>query len=61
MEPRKEQQVKHEHPLPQEISNEQRQQAADAHEQAEKDVDDDAELSAHSTNDDLDEGEIKIW
>lgn len=53
----KEQQGRHEHPLPQEISDEQRKQAARAHEQAEKDIEDDGELSAHNSNDDLDEGE----
>lgn len=61
MEPRKnidsEQSGRHEHPLPQEISNEERQQALHAHEEAEKDMDEDAELTAHSPNDDLDEGE----
>ena len=48
---------KHEHPLSQEISNQQRQDARNAHEEAEKDMDEDAELTAHSPNDDLDEGE----
>jgi hypothetical protein len=48
---------KHEHPLPQEISQSEREQAANAHEQAEEDIENDAELSAHSPNDDLDEGE----
>jgi hypothetical protein len=48
---------KHEHPLPQEISMNEREQAANAYEQAEKDIDKDAELTAHNPNDDLDEGE----
>lgn len=48
---------RHEHPLPQEISNDEREQARDAYEEAEKDMDEDAELTAHSPNDDLDEGE----
>ena len=30
---------------------------AQAHQQAEKDIEDDADLSVHSPNDDLDEGE----
>jgi len=47
----------HEHPLPQEISNEQRQLNESAHRQADQDIDNDAELSAQSPNDDLDEGE----
>lgn len=48
---------RHEHPLPQEISNTQRQQAEEAHQQAEQDMEDDAELTASSPNDDLDEEE----
>ncbi len=48
---------RHEHPLPQEISNTQRQQAEQAHQQAEQDMEDDAEFTASSPNDDLDEGE----
>ena len=51
------QQGQHEHPLRQEISDEQRGQYQSAHQQAEKDIEDDAELSAQSPNDDLDEGE----
>jgi hypothetical protein len=31
--------------------------AADAHKEAQKDIDQDADLSIHSPNDDLDEGE----
>jgi hypothetical protein len=48
---------RHEHPLPNEISREERKQAANAHNEAEKDMDNDAELTASSPNDDLDEGE----
>jgi len=48
---------RHEHPLPQEISNTEREKAIEAHDQAEKDMDEDAELTAQSPNDDLDEGE----
>lgn len=47
----------HEHPLPHEISNEQKRTAAAAHDQAEKDMEEDVELTASSPNDDLDEGE----
>jgi len=62
MEPRntandKTNQGKHEHPLPQEISNKEREKAIKAHDEAEKDMNEDAELTAHSPNDDLDEGE----
>ena len=48
---------RHEHPLPQEIDTAQKEQAAAAHDQAEKDIEDDAEFSAQSPNDDLDEEE----
>jgi hypothetical protein len=48
---------KHEHPLPQEIPQQERKQAVDAHIAAERDMEDDAELTAHHLNDDLDEGE----
>jgi hypothetical protein len=48
---------RHEHPLPQEISNKEREQAADAHDNAERDMEEDADLSGGSPNDDLDEGE----
>ena len=51
------QQGQHEHPLRQEISDDQRELNQAAHNEAEKDMDDDAELTAHSPNDDLDEGE----
>ena len=47
----------HEHPLRQEISDEQKALNESAHEEAEKDILDDADLSIHSPNDDLDEGE----
>jgi hypothetical protein len=47
----------HDHPLPGEISSEQRKENADALRQADKDIANDAEFSAHSKNDDLDEGE----
>ena len=47
----------HEHPLPNEISDEQRKLNESAHREADKDIDNDAELSSHSPNDDLDEGE----
>ncbi|HUC83230.1 MAG TPA: hypothetical protein VMR70_20130 [Flavisolibacter sp.] len=50
-------QGRHEHPLRQEISDEQRQVNEAAHEEAEKDMEEDAELTAQSPNDDLDEGE----
>jgi hypothetical protein len=46
-----------EHPLPHEISDDQRKLNTAAHEEAEKDMDEDAELTASSPNDDLDEGE----
>ena len=48
---------RHEHPLRSEITDKQREQAASAHEQADKDMEDDAELTAGSPNDDLDEEE----
>ena len=51
------QQGRHVHPLPQEISNKEREKALDAHEAAENDMNEDAELTAHNPNDDLDEGE----
>jgi hypothetical protein len=47
----------HEHPLRQEISDEQHKLNISAHDEAEKDMEDDAELTASSPNDDLDEGE----
>ena len=48
---------RHEHPLPNEISKQDKDRAMQAHDEAEKDIEEDAELSAHSPNDDLDEGE----
>ena len=48
---------RHQNPLPQEISQQQKQQTEAAHEEAMHDIEEDAELSAHSPNDDLDEGE----
>ena len=48
---------KHEHPLPQEISNKEKTDAVHAHDQAEKDMEQDADLTSQSPNDDLDEGE----
>lgn len=51
------QQGRHENPLRQEISDEQQKLNIAAHSEAEKDMNDDAELTAHSPNDDLDEGE----
>jgi hypothetical protein len=62
MEPNKQagqqnQQGRHQHPLPQEISQKEKERAHNAHDQAETDMENDAELTAHSPNDDLDEGE----
>ena len=48
---------RHEHPLRQEITDREREKAAAAHDQADRDMEDDADLNAHSPNDDLDEGE----
>ena len=48
---------KHEHPLPQEINRTQREQYEKAHDEALHDIEEDPDLSAHSPNDDLDEGE----
>ena len=42
---------KHEHPLPQEISQSEKQNASNALEQAEEDMNNDVEFSAHSPND----------
>lgn len=50
-------QGQHEHPLRHEISDEQRKLNENAHHEAEKDMDEDAEFTASSPNDDLDEGE----
>ena len=48
---------KHQNPLPGEITDRQKNLNESAHEQAEKDIKQDVEFSAHSPNDDLDEGE----
>ena len=50
-------QGQHQYPLKQEISREQQKLNEAAHREAEKDMDADAELTAHNPNDDLDEGE----
>ena len=47
----------HENPLPGDIAPKQRKENADALQQADKDMKDDPEFTAHSKNDDLDEGE----
>jgi hypothetical protein len=47
----------HENPLPGEITPQQKKANADALQQADKDINNDAEFTAHSKNDDLDEGE----
>jgi len=46
---------KHEHPLA--LNEGEKKKAADAYRAAEKDIEQDPEISAHSPNDDLDEGE----
>lgn len=51
------QQGHHEHPLPQEISKHDKELNDAAHEAAEMDMEEDAELTANNPNDDLDEGE----
>lgn len=48
---------RHEHSLRHEISEADRQKAVAAHDEAEKDIEHDVDLSAHKPNDDLDEGE----
>jgi len=48
---------RHEHPLPQEISKDQKASNEAAYGEAMHDIEDDADLSVHSPNDDLDEGE----
>ena len=50
-------QGRHEHPLPQEISPADKQNASNALEQAEEDMENDPGFSSQSPNDDLDEGE----
>lgn len=47
----------HEHLLPNEINKKEKEKAIRSHDEAEKDMNEDAELSAHNPNDDLDEGE----
>ena len=47
----------HEYPLRGEINPEQNRQNTNAHQQAEKDMADDAEFVAHNKNDDLDEAD----
>jgi len=47
----------HENPLPGHITPQQRKENANALQQADKDMNNDAEFTAHSKNDDLDEGE----
>jgi hypothetical protein len=49
---------RHEHPLPQEISIKDKKLAEAAHDAADRDMENDAELTASSPNDDLDEGEL---
>jgi hypothetical protein len=51
------QQGRHEHPLRQEIDAAEKRLAGAAHDAAEKDMTEDAELTATNPNDDLDEGE----
>jgi len=47
----------HEYPLPGEINADQKRQNKNAHQQADRDISNDAEFTAQSKNDDLDEGE----
>jgi hypothetical protein len=54
---RKNKKPHHENPLPGEIAPGQKKENTDARRQADKDIDNDAEFTAHSKNDDLDEGE----
>lgn len=49
---------RHDNALPGEISAEQKALNQSAHNQAEDDIAKDADLSVHSRNDDLDEGEL---
>jgi hypothetical protein len=48
---------RHEHRLPNEISKVEKQKNKRAHEEAEHDMEEDAELTAQNPNDDLDEEE----
>ena len=54
---RKSKKSHHENPLPGDIGPRQRKENANALQQADKDMNNDAEFTAHSKNDDLDEGE----
>jgi hypothetical protein len=54
---RKSKKPHHENPLPGDITPKQRKENANALQQADKDMNNDAEFTAHSKNDDLDEGE----
>lgn len=54
---RKNKEPHHEHPLPGEINAGQKKLNQNAHQQAEEDMADDAELVAGNKNDDLDEGQ----
>jgi hypothetical protein len=54
---RKREKPHHENPLPGDITPKQREENANAFQQADKDMNNDAEFIAHSKNDDLDEGE----
>lgn len=49
---------RHEHPLPQEISNTDRDAASRAHDTAENDIAADPDLQEGDRTDDLDEGEL---
>lgn len=57
MEKDKREQGRHENPLPHEIKPKEKEQAKDAHIAADRDMEEDAELTAQNPNDDLDEGE----
>ncbi len=62
MQPNKQQDIQSQegqlgNPLPEEISQKQKELNKSAHDTADKDMDADVELTAHSPNDDLDEGE----
>jgi len=48
---------KHKHALPGQITHDQKKKDQNARKEAEEDMEDDKELTAHSPNDDLDEGE----
>ena len=47
-----------EHPRTGELGQDEKKEALEAHREADKDMDADAEFSASSPNDDLDEGEL---